>query len=243
MSASVDESKGTWSYMAPELLHPRKFGLRNGRVSKQTDVYAFGIVVYEVLTGRPPYGAGVLRQAEIILRVMEGRRPSKPDKAGDICFGGGTWELARQCWDQDRDKRPTVKKILKHFRRAARTSMVVPPGPTTSVREAGYVAASEPNSSPGDFSQHLLHLCTLRQTSPRPIFPARLFSTPSQTSTSIAQQVKFAANLMTGGSIHSALSVTGVQLVHAKSSLSDRIGACIKGHGPLLRLGAPPSPP
>ncbi|KAF9641818.1 kinase-like protein, partial [Thelephora ganbajun] len=55
MPASMDECKGTWSHMAPELLHPEKFGLRDGRVSKQADIYAFGMVVYEVLTGRFPF--------------------------------------------------------------------------------------------------------------------------------------------------------------------------------------------
>ena len=116
--------------MAPELLHPQMFGLNNARVSKATDIYAFGIVVYEVLTGCPPFGAGGPRQAEIIPRVIGGQRPSKPEKAGDIGFGGGTWELTQQCWNQDRGKRPTIDKICKHFHRVAGTPMVVPPGPT-----------------------------------------------------------------------------------------------------------------
>ena len=144
--------------MAPELLNPRKFGLRNGRVSEQADIYAFGMVVYEVLTGCPPFGVEGLRPAEIISHVMTGRRPRKPEKAGDIGFGGGTWELVQQCWDQDRDKRPAVEKIRKHFRRVAGTSTVVLPGPTVSFREAEHQTASEPDSGSRSFSQYLLCL-------------------------------------------------------------------------------------
>ena len=130
------------------------FGLSDARVSKQTDIYAFGIVVYEVLTGCPPFGAGGRRQAEIILRVIEGQRPSKPEKAGGIGFGGGTWELTQQCWNQDRGKRPTADKIRKHFHRVAGTSRVIPPGPTVSGRESGHTTASEPDiSGSGNFSQ------------------------------------------------------------------------------------------
>ena len=147
--------------MAPELLYPQMFGLRDARVSKQTDVYAFGIVVYEVLTGRPPFGAGGRRQAEIILRVIEGQRPSKPEKAGDIGFGGGTWDLVQQCWNQDRVKRPTVDKIRKHFHRVAGTSKVVPPGPTVPDHESGNSSASGPDSGSGNFSQYPLHLIQL----------------------------------------------------------------------------------
>lgn len=88
MPASVDEYRGTWTHMAPELLHPRKFGLPYSRVSVQADIYPFGTLVYEVLTGRSPSSVEGFWQEEFTLHIIEGRRPSKPDKAGDIGFGG-----------------------------------------------------------------------------------------------------------------------------------------------------------
>ena len=144
--------------MAPELLYPEKFGLRSCKVSKQADIYAFGMVIYEVLTGRPPFGAEKRRHPEIILRVLEGKRPRKPEKAGDIGFGGGTWELVQKCWHQDREERPTVERISKHFQHVERTSSTVPPGPTIPVCEAEAPTASEPNSCTRDYGRCLLQL-------------------------------------------------------------------------------------
>ena len=153
MPASVDENKGTWSHMAPELLFPGKFGLSDGRVSKQADIYAFGMVVFEVLTGRVPFTGEGRWFAEIVMRVMEGKRPSKPENAEGIGFGKGTWELVQLCWSENRDERPTAKVIAKHFRRVARTSKVVPPGSTTLVREVEHPTVSGPESNSGDFGK------------------------------------------------------------------------------------------
>ena len=148
MPADVDELVGTWSHMAPELLFPGKFGLSDGRVSKQADIYAFGMVVYEVLTGRAPFAGEVRGPANIIMRVMEGKRPSEPEDAEGIGFGKGTWELVQLCWNETRDERPTAVDISKHFHRVARTSNVVPP---TLVREVERPIVS---GSGGDFGKH-----------------------------------------------------------------------------------------
>jgi serine/threonine protein kinase len=162
MSASADESKGTWSHMAPELLIPGNFGLHDARVSKQADIYAFGVVVYEVLTGYPPFGGK--GRWETTMRIIKGERPSKPENAEDIGFGGGTWEFVQRCWHQRRDERPTAEDIRKHFRRVARTSTVVPPGSAKVVREVERSTAPGPESRSDKFSKHLLSCA--RQTNP-----------------------------------------------------------------------------
>jgi len=150
MPVDGDECKSTLFYVAPELLYPEKFGLRACRVSKQADIYALGMVIYEVLTGRPPFGAEKRRHPKVMQRVMEGKRPSEPENAEDIGFGGGTWELTQQCWHHDRKKRPTVEKISKHFEHVTITSSIIRPGPT--------IPASESDRYSRVFGWCLLHL-------------------------------------------------------------------------------------
>ena len=41
-------------YLAPELIYPSKFGLKEARPSREADVYAFGLLILEViLAGHP----------------------------------------------------------------------------------------------------------------------------------------------------------------------------------------------
>jgi len=55
---SFTEGVGTPHYMAPEQFFKKKFGL-NGEVSERTDIWAIGIIVYQLLTGKRPFGQGM----------------------------------------------------------------------------------------------------------------------------------------------------------------------------------------
>src|SRR5579872_6828289 len=46
---------GSYRWMSPELFDPDKFGLKNCHPTKNSDRYAFGMVIYEVLSGQPPF--------------------------------------------------------------------------------------------------------------------------------------------------------------------------------------------
>ena len=46
---------GTPLYMAPELLCPTEFGTQGDRPTQPADIYALGMVIYEVLTGSQPF--------------------------------------------------------------------------------------------------------------------------------------------------------------------------------------------
>jgi TPR repeat protein len=55
---SITEGVGTSHYMAPEQFFKKKFGL-NGEISPRTDLWALGIMLYKLLTGKFPFGEGI----------------------------------------------------------------------------------------------------------------------------------------------------------------------------------------
>lgn len=115
--------------MAPELMYPSKFNLHTPQVSREGDIHAFGMAMYEVVTGVRPFGAEGMRIEELMFVVMEGRRPEKPDNAEAIGFGNGVWDLVERCWSQDRTQRPGTWDVRLRLRVAASMSSIVPPGP------------------------------------------------------------------------------------------------------------------
>src|SRR5262249_39168916 len=58
------EIRGTPAYMAPELARGR-----HQDVGPATDIYGLGAILYEMLTGRPPFRAATL--VDVMMLVME----------------------------------------------------------------------------------------------------------------------------------------------------------------------------
>jgi len=120
---------GTPAFMAPELLCPTKFNESSSRPTQPADIYAFGIVIYEVLTGLQPFYEKKWTNHELLFHMMGGARPKKPADAEKIGFGDGTWELVEECWIAEPTRRPTIDQVLVHLKRVAAYSKVVGPTP------------------------------------------------------------------------------------------------------------------
>ena len=112
-SVRTGEKTGTTFFTAPELLHPIKFGLENGVPSKEGDIYALGMTLYQVLTSCYPFYPR--REFEVIHAVIEGARPPKPKNAEEMGMTEPVWELVGECWRENRAERPTMPEILKKF--------------------------------------------------------------------------------------------------------------------------------
>jgi len=104
---------GTTSFMAPELLLPGKFGLYKEIPSKEADIYALGMTMYQVLTGEQPFFPR--RVGEVVHAVISGERPPKPENAEEIGMTEAVWDLLRDCWKEDRTARPTATEVLRKF--------------------------------------------------------------------------------------------------------------------------------
>lgn len=125
---------GTPPYMAPELIFPPKFGLDRLRLSKEADIYAFGMVVYEIVTGVRPFGIENLRAEVAMWEAVNGRRPMRPVNAETIGFGRGVWELVEECWNEDRMRRPMARDVRHHLSDVGSRSPTVRPGPVVEVQ-------------------------------------------------------------------------------------------------------------
>lgn len=107
--------------MGPELLHPQRFGLSKSRLTKESDCYALGMVVYETLSGKTPF-AGVPFPT-LILKVLDGDRPERPRGARGAWLGDDIWEMLDLCWKAQPYERPSLGTILQCLRGAPRPSM------------------------------------------------------------------------------------------------------------------------
>ena len=108
MSSQVEG--GTVRWMSPELFDPESFGLRNIRPTKESDCYALGMVIYEVLSGQAPFTPW--QSPLVIQKVLKGERPERPQGAAGKLFTDLIWELVELCWKHQPSNRPCAKTVL-----------------------------------------------------------------------------------------------------------------------------------
>ena len=104
---------GTIRWMSPELLNPKPFGLEDSRPTKESDCYALGMVIYEVLSGQPPFAQ--CKNTVVILEVMGGERPKRPQGTRAAWFTDDLWGMLELCWKPQPHDRPGLKSLLYHL--------------------------------------------------------------------------------------------------------------------------------
>ncbi|KAF9790648.1 kinase-like domain-containing protein [Thelephora terrestris] len=111
-SETIDSTGGTYQWMSPELLDPKGFK-SNGRSTRESDCYALGMVIYEVLTGLRPFHD--MRHLTFIPPVLRGERPEQPPQAESLGISDTIWELVQSCWSETIATRPTARELLDHL--------------------------------------------------------------------------------------------------------------------------------
>ena len=101
---------GTTRWMSPELLDPDQFGPKDGRQTKESDSYALGMVIYEVLSGKFPFAS--YREYVVMRKVIEGERPERPQGLEGERFTDHLWHTLQLCWAQEPKERPTIEEVL-----------------------------------------------------------------------------------------------------------------------------------
>ncbi|KAJ3679897.1 hypothetical protein LUZ60_016175 [Juncus effusus] len=91
---------GTYRWMAPEMIQHKPY-------DKKVDVYSFGIVLWELVTGRVPFENMTAVQAAFAV-VNKGARPIIPHDCNEMLS-----ELMKRCWDVDPLERPCFDEIVK----------------------------------------------------------------------------------------------------------------------------------
>ena len=98
---------GTWWWMSPEALFSD-----NDEIGPKSDIFSFGVCLFEILTREIPYAnnssVAALPPVSVAIQVSNGLRPSSPT----LDLNTPLAQLMQRCWANEPQDRPTAVKIL-----------------------------------------------------------------------------------------------------------------------------------
>ncbi|KAK0462909.1 TKL/TKL-ccin protein kinase [Desarmillaria tabescens] len=88
-------------------------------LTTMSDVYSFGSVTLEILSGRIPYHY-VRTDAQVIIELHNGKKPRRPAPS---FVTNAQWDFIQRCWADDPQERPDVGQVLASIQGLYRTSL------------------------------------------------------------------------------------------------------------------------
>jgi hypothetical protein len=135
---------GSIPWTSPELIHPGKFGLEDCRRTKESNCYALGMVIYEVLSGQRPF-TELTPPIAIVCAILDDERPRRPlGKKGGL-FTDDIWETLELCWKYQPRNRISASAVL--LRLEGHPPLLGPPVNVDGDAETGRDDQSDTNSS------------------------------------------------------------------------------------------------
>ena len=108
LSSSSCTQGGTARWMSPERIVPQEFGLKDGRPTESSDCYSLGMVIYETISGNPPFHEH--RDITVSVKVLKGEYPPRGTE-----FTESLWKLLEMCWAFQPNNRPRIEDVLQHL--------------------------------------------------------------------------------------------------------------------------------
>ena len=91
--------RGSYPWMAPEVMTSSNYGVK-------ADVYSFGMLMYEIVVGKTPFGDYKSGSAIVRDVVKKNARPTLPTPRLNI------YELIESCWAKNPNERPDFNTIV-----------------------------------------------------------------------------------------------------------------------------------
>ncbi|TDL23881.1 kinase-like protein [Rickenella mellea] len=120
LGATTGNTTGTLRWQAPELLGVYGDEAR----SEQCDVYSFGCVCLELMTGKPPFRE-IRKDGSVLRAILDRQTPQRPlENVLELGLDDRLWAFMQQCWNFDPASRPKTTQLVEHFKAHQRESTV-----------------------------------------------------------------------------------------------------------------------
>jgi len=101
------EAKFPIRWSAPEVM-------TRGQVSKMSDVWSFGVVIWEILEWKKPYHQVQLNQ-DVMRMVCSEKENLRLERPSRIEIPDELWEIMQSCWLANPNKRPTFQDLYRQL--------------------------------------------------------------------------------------------------------------------------------